>query len=164
MVISLLAASVLGTVSEASAQRSEKGVLGLGLIIGEPTGVSAKLYLRDDTALDAAFGSAFIGGGWQIHIDYLYHPWVIEDRKMFVMPAYLGGGVRALRHNQGGDDDFHTGLRVLGGLLFDFKEIPLDVFVELALVVDYVLGTEEGNAHAGFGLDVNAGVGVRYYF
>src|SRR5688572_21882176 len=36
--------------------RADKGTFGLGLILGEPTGISAKLYLQDDQAIQAAVG------------------------------------------------------------------------------------------------------------
>src|SRR5262249_3090176 len=32
----------------------EKGVFGLGLMVGEPTGICAKLYLKDDQAVQGA--------------------------------------------------------------------------------------------------------------
>ena len=53
---------------------SDKGTLGVGIILGEPTGITAKLYLKDDVAIQAAVGSAFIGGGLHLHADYVFHP------------------------------------------------------------------------------------------
>jgi hypothetical protein len=138
----------------------EKGAFGLGLILGEPTGVSAKYYLADDTAIDAAAGGAFIGRGVQVHADFLWHPWILEQREGFVLPLYLGVGARVLKRDAGGGDEDHVriGLRVPVGILFDFTRVPLDVFVEIAGVADY---RTRGDA---FGLDLNAGAGARYYF
>ena len=138
----------------------EKGVFGLGLIVGEPTGVSAKYYLADDTAIDAAVGGAIIGRGIQVHGDFLWHPWILERKDGFVLPAYFGVGMRVLKRDAGGGDEDHTriGLRVPVGILFDFTRVPLDVFVELVGVADY---RTKGDA---FGLDINAGAGARYYF
>src|SRR4029079_3179896 len=68
---------------ETESHRAEKGALGIGLIIGEPTGISAKLYLQDDQATQAAAGSAFIGGGLQVHADYVWHPFILQDRDSF---------------------------------------------------------------------------------
>lgn len=154
---------VIGGAGEARAQAVEKGALGLGLIIGEPTGVSGKLYLSNDTALDAAVGAALVGGGIQIHGDYLWHPLVLEERDLFVLPAYVGGGLRVLDRNRSDtESDIHLGIRGVGGMLFDFKPIPIDVFVELAVVLDYVISDDPDNE--GIGFDINAGAGVRYYF
>ncbi len=143
-----------------SAEAEEKGVFGAGLIIGEPTGVSVKYYLGDDTAIDGAIGGAFLGKGIQVHGDFLWHPWILETKPSFVLPAYVGVGMRVLDRNAGGGDDdhFRIGLRAVGGVLFDFTEAPLDVFMEVAGVGDY---RTKGSA---FGIAINLGAGVRYYF
>lgn len=141
---------------------SDKGVFGLGLIVGEPTGVSGKYYLGNDTAIDFALGAAFLGRGVQVHSDFLWHPWVLDQQESFALPIYLGAGVRVLRHNAGGDDDedhVRIGLRVPVGILFDFTKIPIDVFAEIAGVLDYRTAGDKS-----FGFDFNGGAGVRYYF
>jgi hypothetical protein len=146
--------------ADAQDRTDEKGVVGVGLIVGEPLGLSAKYYLADDRAIDAAVGFAYVGRGWQGPGDYLWHPWLIERTESFAMPFYLGVGGRVLAHDGGSGDDEHTriGLRVPFGILFDFTRVPLDTFVEIVPVFDY---RTRGDA---FGFDVNAGAGVRYYF
>jgi hypothetical protein len=154
---------VAGARSPARAEEvgAEKGVFGIGLIVGEPTGVSGKYYLGNDTAVDGAVGAAFLGRGVQAHVDLLWHPWVLDQKEAFALPVYLGGGLRLLNHNASGDDEDHVriGLRVPVGILFDFTRIPLDVFAEIAGVLDYRTAGD-----ASFGLDVNGGAGARYYF
>ncbi len=142
------------------AAAEEKGVFGAGLILGEPTGLSLKYYLNNDTAIDVALGGAFVGKGIQIHADYLWHPVLLEQKPSFVLPLYIGAGMRILDRNGGGGDEDHVriGVRGVGGVLFEFTKIPIDVFVEVAGVVDY---RTRGPA---FGLDLNLGAGVRYYF
>src|SRR6187402_751737 len=66
----------------------EKGTLGVGLIIGEPVGVCGRLYIKDDQAIQAAVGAAFIGGGIQIHADYAFHPYIVQSRETFVLATY----------------------------------------------------------------------------
>lgn len=148
----------------ARAQAVEKGSFGVGLVIGEPTGVSAKLYLDDDNAVQAAAGSAFVGGGLQVHADYLWHPWILEERDSFTLPAYVGPGARFIYYQQGrdGEDYGAVGARAVAGIVFDFKEIPLDVFVEVAGVIEWRFAPIEDDK--GVGLAVNAGLGARYYF
>ncbi len=143
----------------------EKGSLGAGIILGEPTGVCAKLYLEDDQAVQAALGFTFVSGGFQAHADYVFHPWILEERDQFTIPAYVGPGVRVMQHGAGrdGDSDFRVGARAVAGLLFDFKEIPLDVFVEVAGVAEFRFGSEDPDIN-GFGLALNGGLGARYYF
>lgn len=138
---------------------SEKGTLGLGLIFGEPTGISIKVYLADDRAIQGAFGASFYADAWQLHGEYLLHPWILQDRDTFVLPLYLGPGLRFMRYNggRGGEATFAAGLRAVVGLLFDFKHVPLDVFVEVGGVLEYDFTN-------GFGPGFNVGAGVRYYF
>jgi len=139
--------------------RTDKGTLGIGIIVGEPTGISARLYLKDDQAIQAAIGGSFIGGGIQFHADYVFHPFILQTRESFVLATYLGPGVRFIQYSTGRNDSYLAiGLRGVGGLLFDFKE-PLDAFVEVAGVLEY--GFADGK-HGGIAL--NAGAGVRYYF
>jgi hypothetical protein len=138
---------------------TDKGTFGVGLVIGEPVGICARLYLKDDQAIQAAVGSAFIGGGLQVHADYVFHPYVLQTRETFVLATYVGPGVRLIQYSDGRDDSFLAfGLRAVGGLLFDFKN-PLDAFIEVAGVFEY--GFKDGE---GFGAALNAGAGVRYYF
>ncbi|HWN69768.1 MAG TPA: hypothetical protein VNM90_19130 [Haliangium sp.] len=158
-----LASGALGAslVSTAHAQSEDKGALGVGIILGEPTGIAAKLYLADDTALAGAAGFAFVEGGLHLHADFLWHPWVLDDTDAFVLPAYVGVGGRLLDEDRGGGNDvFHLGARVVGGMLFDFKEVPIDAFVEIAGVLDYAFSDDDG----GIGVGLNAGIGARYYF
>jgi hypothetical protein len=139
---------------------AEKGTLGLGIIIGEPTGVTAKLYLADDQAVQGAIGGSFVANAWQLHAEYVFHPWILQDRDTFVLPVYLGPGLRFMRYNDGGDNDaahYALGIRAVIGLLFDFKNVPLDVFVEAGGVLEYDF-TKSG------GIGANLGAGIRYYF
>ncbi|HEU0035472.1 MAG TPA: hypothetical protein VFQ53_32905 [Kofleriaceae bacterium] len=141
------------------ARGTDKGTIGVGIVIGEPVGVCAKLYLADDQAIQGAVGSAFIGGGLQVHADYVWHPYILQKRDSFVLATYLGPGVRVIQYSEGRDASYVAlGLRAVGGLLFDFDN-PLDAFIEVAGVFEY--GFADGK---GAGLALNAGAGVRYYF
>ncbi len=162
LVLGLLAIASPARADEDSGKgmdRTDKGTVGVGIIAGEPTGISARLYLRDDQAIQAAIGGAFFGGGFQIHADYVFHPYILQSRDSFVLATYVGPGVRFIQYSNGRDDSYiAAGLRAVGGLLFDFKQ-PLDAFIEVAGVFEY--GFAEGK-HGN--ITLNAGVGVRYYF
>src|SRR5688572_23975347 len=118
--------------------RAAGGPFGLGLIIGSPTGLSGKLYLNRQNAIDFALGAAFLSSrGLHAHVDYLWHPIMLTQDAGFFMPLYIGIGARILDHDHGRDDfddDFHLGVRVPAGILFDFRTVPIDVFLEVALV------------------------------
>jgi hypothetical protein len=139
----------------------DKGAIGVGIVVGEPLGICAKIYLRDDRAIQAAIGSALIANGYQIHADYVLHPWIVQDRDVFVMPIYVGPGVRFIDYSGGSGGSSHAafGVRGVAGLMFDFKTVPLDAFLEVAAIVEYDSGDGKG-----FGAALNAGAGLRYYF
>lgn len=161
--LALAGATRTARADDDSPRAADKGTFGLGVILGEPTGIAAKLYLKDDQAIQAAVGSAFIGGGLQLHADYVFHPWILQQRDGFVMPLYLGPGLRAIEYSSGrnaSDKSFALGLRAVAGVLFDFKgNVPLDAFAEVAGVFEY-----EFKSGKGVGAALNAGIGVRYYF
>jgi len=155
-VISCLA----GTAAADDSSRMDKGTIGIGLILGEPTGISAKLYLKDDQAIQAAAGFAFVGGGLHVHMDYVFHPFILQSKDSFVLPFYFGPGIRVIDYRNGRESSFiAVGLRAVAGLLFDFKNVPLDAFVEVAGVLEYGFADDEGA-----GISLNAAAGVRYYF
>jgi hypothetical protein len=139
--------------------RADGGPFGLGLILGSPTGISGKLYFNRQNALDFAVGEAFANErGLHFHVDYLWHPFMLAQDEGFSLPFYLGIGGRVLSRDGHAGSDLHLGPRVPFGLLFDFKQVPLDVFVEVAIVVDLIHNNDNDI------VDLNAGIGIRYYF
>lgn len=46
--------------------------------------------------MQAAVGSAFIGGGLQLHGDYLLHPYLLHARESYVLPVYVEVGARLI--------------------------------------------------------------------
>ncbi len=127
--------------------------MGLGVIIGAPTGVSGKLWKGDNRAVDAAIGwSLGDNDSFYLHSDYL-----IQNPRQFVvsegkMPFYYGIGAR-LRSDR--DRDARLGVRLPLGLEYLFQDAPLNMFIEIALVLDLTPRTTA---------DLNAGIGVRYRF
>jgi hypothetical protein len=138
----------------------EKGTVGVGIMIGEPTGLCGRLYLKRDQAVQGGVGFGFLSSALQVHADYAFHPFVLQKRDSFVLATYIGPGVLAARYSDGdrGDGHFALGLRAVGGLLFDFNN-PLDAFVEVAGVIEYEFAED-----IGFELWINAAAGIRYYF
>src|SRR6185369_16680801 len=119
----LALAAVLATAAPARADSdddhargADKGTFGVGIILGEPTGITAKLYLQDDQAIQAALGFAFIGNGLHAHVDYVFHPVILQTRDSFVLPLYAGSGIRMIDYDRGrGNHVFTLGLRGVVG-------------------------------------------------
>ena len=72
----------------------DKGV-GVGVIIGQPTGFSVKPWLNEKNALDFGLGFSFAKDDNRIHIhaDYLWHSFnAIRSTQKFVL--YYGPGLK----------------------------------------------------------------------
>lgn len=163
-----LAVSVLA-VPEAEARRrprassfSANKTFGLGVMVGAPTALSGKLYLGADTALDFGLGviRGFGDDGFHFHMDFLWHPVSLVNARPFVIPLYLGIGGRVFSFDYDDDFDedyFRLGARAPVGLALDFNNVPLDIFFELALVLD-VIGHDVPDA------SLQGALGLRFYF
>ncbi|MDD5301781.1 MAG: hypothetical protein PHS14_01625 [Elusimicrobia bacterium] len=129
--------------------RAQKaGDTGVGVILGAPTGITGKLWLDGNKAIDA-------GLGWNseltVYGDYLWHGWdVLPQPAQGKLPVYLGLGaqVRTFR-----DSEF--GVRAVAGVAYWLPNNPVEVFVEIVPV--FFLTRDPG---VGF----DAGLGLRYYF
>lgn len=130
---------------------------GLGVIIGEPTGLSAKLWTTGNTALDFGLGWSVVnnhddsGTNFHFHMDYLWHAWnAINSAERF--PLYYGIGGRFNSHN---DDDGSLAVRGVLGIAWMPHETPFDLFLEVAPSLELT-------PSSGFGID--AAIGARFFF
>ena len=102
--------------------------LGLGVIFGEPTGLSAKMWTSDRTAIDAAAAWSFVGTGWlHIHADFLVHNFDLINVSEGSLPVYFGVGAYV-----GLSSDLGLGARVPVGIAYHFEGAPVEAFFELA--------------------------------
>ena len=137
---------------------------GLGVILGEPTGLSAKAWTSSANAFDFGLGWSVGGdrigkfeglyaGGSRVHLhmDYLWHSWrTIRSSERF--PLYYGIGGRL---NSGAGYRNSLAARGVFGVAWMPRTAPVDVFIELVPSLQLLPAT-------GFGLD--AGLGSRYFF
>jgi len=139
---------------------------GLGITLGSPTGLSGKCYLPDRVfAIDAVLAYQFIGrngGALYVHSTALWHPTELYDDTWGTVPWYVGVGpfVGTWFANVPGNSgtsasDWALGVRAPVGIGIDFAEVPIQIFVEVAIHVTVLPGVYVG---PGFGL------GGRYYF
>jgi len=148
---------LLALLTLAAPARAQEG-LGLGVIVGEPTGLSLKTWLTRSTAFDLAAAWSFAGeGSFHIHGDYLIHnPGVFRVEKGS-LPLYYGVGAR-VRGNDGGPghvDDVDVGIRIPVGIAYLFEHDPFDLFLEVVPILDIAPETD---------VSLNASIGGRYYF
>lgn len=101
---------------------------GVGIIVGQPTGLSAKFVLSSNIALDAAVGWRFGSeNGLRLHLDVLAHHTIARGASVAV-PLFVGLGPALLLHK----DEVGLALRIPVGIALVFRSVPIDVFVELA--------------------------------
>lgn len=121
-VLCLAALTALAAAVPASA--SEVRDVGVGVILGEPIGGSAKLWLDDRMALDA--GAGLSDGNAAFWGDVLLHDWtLLPQPKEGRLGAYLGAGPQIRT-----GDDVRFGIRTIAGLTYRTAGHPLEFFVE----------------------------------
>ncbi|MBN2565360.1 MAG: hypothetical protein JXB46_06585 [Candidatus Eisenbacteria bacterium] len=130
------------------------GEFGLGIMAGEPTGLSLKGWLSDAGAVDAALGWSVGDEDWfYLHADYLRHGFDMDvqdvDEGTFY---YYGIGARVLLRE---GHESKLGARVPVGLCYFFEDQNIDVFIELAPVFNLIPETTLG---------LSGGIGARFWF
>ena len=132
--------------------------IGLGIMIGEPTGISFKLWSRQTVAWDAGAAWSFVGGRYfQIHSDILLHNFNLFTVETGRMALYYGGGARIkfAAQDEFGDGGTVVSLRIPVGISYEFEKTPIELFIEVVPMLDIIPSTEANMAGA---------VGFRYYF
>lgn len=118
----------------------------LGIIVGEPTGLSAKFWTGANSAFDLGLAWSFSGqGSMHIHSNYLLHN-TLDNQNLAL---YYGLGGRLLMR-----DDPKIGIRIPLGLQYVIPDSRLGLFFELAPMLNLIPDTE---------FDVNGGLGLRYF-
>jgi hypothetical protein len=144
--------AILGLALIPGSLLAEGGEFGLGVIAGEPTGLSGELWLTRSTAIDAAVAWSFGDGedAFLVHANYLfYNPgWIKVETGTMAVYFGLGGRVKFA-------SDAQAGIRIPLGLDYLFENAPVDIFGEIVPILDLVDKTE---------LNFAAAVGVRYFF
>jgi len=129
----------------------DKKDFGLGIILGSPTGLSAKLWLSKTTAFDGAAAWSFgREGRFQIHGDYLWHNFNLIKVEEGSFPLYYGLGFRV---NFG--DEVEAGVRFPIGLEYIFPRTPFDIFIEVVPILRVIDKTD---------FEIDGAIGARFFF
>lgn len=143
---------------------------GLGLELGEPTGLTGKYWLGEssDRALDFGFGDMYDYYGYRgfaLYMDYLFHPLSLASTETFELPFYIGIGGRLWKWEEYGPryDGYGLGVRVPIGLSFDFNNVPIDIFLQFVPTFDLFFNTPTGYGR-GYYFFPTFSFGIRYFF
>lgn len=155
----MLAALLMAAAPLCAAERA--GDQGLGLILGNPSGVSYKAWLSNEIAIDAAVGVD--RSEFDVHATLLYHDFnwfrslkaaeggaISWLRARGEMGWYAGVGPRMLF-----EENEELGIRLPVGLSYFVNNSPWEIFCEAAPVLRLTPDT-------GFNGDI--AVGARFYF
>lgn len=149
----ILIAAIITVFCFSAVAMADQARFGLGLIVGEPTGVNAKYFIDRHNAIDAGFGWSLTGDhDFHLYGDYLYHVYSLIHTDSGEAPFYFGVGGRVLIRD---DKDNKAGIRIPVGLNYIFNNLPIDVFCEIVPILNVSPDTE---------FDLEGGVGARYYF
>lgn len=162
------AALFLASASDAEARRARSArprskTIGLGLILGTPTGLSGEINLSGQTSLDLAVGvDAFNDRDLYVHVDYLvYLVNLATGPGSIDVPLYLGvGGWVWDNGDDNFNDHFHLGARVPFGIALALRRTPIQFFFELGLRVVLIDGDNHNHDRVG----LSGGLGFRVYF
>ena len=125
---------------------------GVGAIVGDPTGLTAKYWITHKRAVDMALAWDLSGDDdrLEIHADHLWHFDLNMNRMEGRLPLYVGLGGRLLTGH-----DARLGVRIPFGISYLFAQVPIELFGEIAPLLDVTPDSDTS---------VNGGVGVRFYF
>ena len=143
---------------------SQDSGFGIGVILGEPTGISCKLWITAASAFDCGVAWSFIRGENDIeqseegsllrlafHVDYLFHFINVLEVPTGILAFYCGGGGRIKVLDTG----VVIGIRIPLGMTYLFEKVPLDIFFEFVPIMEIYPGTIPTG---------NGGIGIMYFF
>jgi len=145
--------ALAGSAGSVRAEGNPGEGFGLGIMVGEPTGVNFKNWTGSKTAFVGGAAWSFTdNGSFAFHLDYVFHnfDWISVEKGR--LPVYFGIGGR-IKLQDVGDDSI--GARIPVGLDYLLADAPLDFFVEVVPVLDLAPKTE---------FNLNAAIGGRFFF
>lgn len=147
----LIAALLLVTGSYAHADNA------VGLVLGSPTGVSARFGVDGQHSIEGALAYAFgYYDGMEIHATYLWDRARSFATKEGPIELYYGLGARLITINSGKHDgQVAFGPRAPLGLLYNFNNPNIEVFAEVSATLDITPSTD---------VDLGVGLGFRVRF
>ena len=137
-------------------QERQGGGFGLGVAIGAPTGLHGRFWLSQFSAVQFSVGgdngkNRSLSGS----LDYIVrlHSFQHVDGE-YTIPVYAGAGAR-IGTEIWGDLELSFGPRAVGGIAVFVKDMPLDIFFEIAPAIYFI-------ENAGWSIDGQ--IGAHYYF
>jgi hypothetical protein len=138
--------------------RSAQADVGVGIFVGEPLGFDVKLGLGNRSGLDLLIGASSFREGRvsYAHVTYLLTPAVGHGNDITIpLRLGIGGAIFGVT-----EDAVGLAVRVPFEVGIRFRRTPLEIYGEIALALDFLTDNRADNLF----LDLQGGVGVRFYF
>lgn len=135
-----------------AAQAARHGNVGIGLQLGEPTGLSAKFWTGGSNAVDALIGWNLVANKFTVQAGYLWHfPQPVRSGS-FNLYVGVGGILGGGSNRNTGEGEALLGVRVPLGLEYIYRSFGF-----------YAQLDPRVNLLPGIGLGLGGGIGVRFY-
>lgn len=129
--------------------------IGVGFILGDPAGLTAKIFMGKSDAVDIGIGES--ADDLYIYADYLRHFHGVFP--IYELVLYLGAGAgfhdwekdKKVDH----DEENRIDVRIPVGLEYTFTKVPIGIFLELVPALRIVPDID---------FTIRGGLGARYYF
>lgn len=144
--------------SDAGGSGGGASSFGIGLIAGEPTGLSLAFGLNSRNTVQSHLSWSLANDRARVSVDYLFTITELSAPDVNAsFPLYVGlGGVIGADDRRFWDDASPLlGARVPVGIAMHPNSVPIDVFAELAPILYLLPGTD-------FGME--GGIGARFWF
>jgi hypothetical protein len=147
----LALASAAGAAPTSPSSPTTEG-FGIGVVIGEPSGITASLPVGANNAfnLTAGYGLSHHGGNLTLLGNYVWHQRDLITVDAGKISLYYGPGARVLLARNS-----EVGLGVTLGIDYLFEGAPLQAYLEVCPGINVVPNTET---------NATAGIGLRYFF
>lgn len=154
-VLTLISIVALSILVPSALMAKEKGPVGVGLVLGNPSGLSVAWRLDEINTIQAAFAWSIMDNpGVSATADYLFHFDDVLTIDKVTIPLYAGIGAK-LDLPLVEDTIFGLGLRIPLGARWLFTDIPLEIFLEIAPGMRFIPKSA---------FDLGFGFGARWYF
>ena len=163
-------ALILGGFSTKAMAGTEIGLerpCGLGAVVGQPTGLSGKCYIKGrrfgwDAQVAYLFNTVTVDTLY-VHTTAQWHPMELVEEDWGDISWYVGVGpfITLQSYQFMSSSTLLVGVRTPVGLSIDFTEYPVQVFVEAAVSTGLFSTTQVTTTPAVY---PGGGVGARYYF
>lgn len=129
---------------------------GLGVVVGEPTGLSLALRPNDHNAVQAHVSWSVVRGAARMSVDYLQTVVIVGTDGPVSLPVYVGvGPTIGFDGPPPWQDAPFLGARIPIGITMIPERVPVELFGELAPVLYVVPETAGG---------LEGVLGARFYF